>query len=500
MITMTTSWTWRNAALASLLTSSLSVAGQQIILIPLSSSPPAFTTHPGNSYEAEPPCRQQRLEPWRQQVREQCRAEAESRCSDEPRAPLRGGRPDSYVSFGSPSSPASALFGQLFAAGPQEAGVNDEDEEFLDELFNRMLGFSLRAFDKMVEEHPDSPEEEEEDEGAEEDSLEPASPEEEEAEIEDEEEYPDYSVGYSEEEEVENVEEISRDDYLMRKYVASAPTPEQAAENALDVMVASLMAARSSADVKEAEHEVMAAEPEEEERTRSVFPSAAHLPLLLARRGDTLLADAAANAARRRLTEGAVAEDPRARVATRLARRLTEYRTDLFLSPADGSISLYTTTFRPVFAHEAEATPPALGLGSRPLDACVRTAFRRRELATECHRAVGELLLATDHGSPASPYHGDFGEFGEGESAIPTLIFGTAMIFAFGGLFCVLMNTVEKYFGIDDEDDEEDEGDEEVEEEGSEFDYTTLPDGWVSRAGRPLGEPRVFVGVPVQVV
>jgi len=467
--------------LASLLTSSASVAGQRIVLIPLSSSPTSTAIDDGNSYAAEPPCRQRRLAPWRQRVRDRCRAAAERHCPSEERDLRREGPRDAstYISF----SPVSTIFEELFAPNFHDAGIEDATEDPLDALFNRMLGFSLRAFDQMVvgEEQPASPEEE----GAKEESPAASSP----------------SEGASAED--ASAEDASSAVSLFLEYVESAPTPEQAAENALDLMVASLAAhsnaaAAASVDVQEMEDDAALEEPEEEEGGEEAWDdillAAADLPWLLSQYGDALLADAA---------EGEAVENPREHAKRRLARRLTEYRSDLFFSRADGSVALYTANFLspsspvfggiPAFTQQQEEDPPALGMGSRHLDTCVRSAFQNRDLSGGCHQAVGELLLAVDHGSRASPYHKEFvvatTPNKEG-TTFPTVFGMLALAGLLGAAFA-------RFCGGEDEEDET------TEEEVGKFHCAALPSNdahQLPRVSRPLGKQRVFVGVPVQVV
>ena len=506
---------WSHAALASLLASAAPfVAGQPtVVLIPRSFAPlppPAQSHDYDGSLGAEPPCRQRRLAPWRQQIRERCRADVARRCLGEERDLLRRGAPSpsgASLWFRASPSPASPLFGDVLFGREGARSVADP----FDDLFNRVLGASLRAFDQMVlEEEPPSvgpgavaetPGEEETQEeqqeaqegGGEEDAE--ASSQEEDA------EYVDVSPPSSEDASLEDAlaGDVSSEDAAYRRYVKAAPTPEQAAEHALDFLVASLAAhvnaaESASADVKIAEDEAAS----QGEEVPGVLPSTADLPGLLSQRGHALLAEAAG---RRRLTEGAApAEEPRAKVEARLARRLTEYRTDLFYVPAEGTVTLYTLSM-PEAGQLQDPLPPALGLGSHRLDGCVRAAFRERDLSVGCHRAVGDFLVAVEQGRSASSYHGQPGPASAEDASRGTMLLialGTFVAIALAGLLCIaLMNTVEYLFCIDDDEESW------AEEEAGEFDYAALPDGdtnQVTGGEEDLEEPRVFVGIPLQIV
>jgi len=186
-------------------------------------------------------------------------------------------------------------------------------------------------------------------------------------------------------------------------------------------------------------------------------------------------------------------------------------------------VTLYTANFfSPAFGgspafmqQQQEEAPPALGMGSRHLDTCVRSAFQNQDLSGRCHQSVGEFLLAVDHGSPASPYHREFGAAAnpveeEGTILLWLLsshnsehvevfsqqvepkkcgVFGMAMVLT--GLLCAVF-LFETCFGTEEEKD-----DEEAEEDVGGSDYAALPE--VSEGERSL-KPHVFVGVPVQVV
>lgn len=457
----------------------------------------------GGGMAAEPPCRQRRLEPWRQQVREQCRAVADTQCSSR----SEGGERDLLSAFmaapssSSVSSPAStmmtmekeidSLFEDMFAHGRRSAPPEfvlqsqDGEEDPFDKLLNNMLGLSLGAFDlKTMMADPTA--------------ADPASstggviqelPEEDNGEGEEEEGVGlPYALSFDSDGD-ENSSQGSGHASNSEDYLESAATPEQAAENALDVMVASL--ARSGALTGN----------NEEER---VIISADHLTKVLSRLGNNLLAD---TNSRRRLQEGHN-QDPHLRVKERLARRLTEYRTDLFYSP-DGTVTLYTTGFSPVMPTPRYTSmfgpvsaPPSspLGMGSRHLDECVRSHFDNRDLGGGCHRAVGEFLLAVDHGSPMSPHFTPrMNVVDRADSPVVEQldVFVTRarnfsiwnVIMFFAALMSVVMMLEQCFGSAEDGEDEE----------GNQFDYTTLPED-ESESANAEGGATIFVGVPVQVV
>lgn len=196
--------------------------------------------------------------------------------------------------------------------------------------------------------------------------------------------------------------------------------------------------------------------------------------------------------------------DPHLQVKERLARRLTEYRTDLFYSP-DGTITLYTMTGSFPSSTFLSGGEPALGMGSSDLDECVRSRFDNRDLEGGCRRAVGEFLLAVDHGSAESPHYQEFATVSE-EYAIQFVrelvlelpnrdphecsALGAA-IFGFVLLFIALM--VNKSFSrVEEQESDED--------DANEFDYAALPEDDAEECPAREGEARAFVGVPVQVV
>eukprot|EP00578_Thalassiosira_sp_NH16_P012083 CAMPEP_0181114010 /NCGR_PEP_ID=MMETSP1071-20121207/20650_1 /TAXON_ID=35127 /ORGANISM="Thalassiosira sp., Strain NH16" /LENGTH=486 /DNA_ID=CAMNT_0023198081 /DNA_START=24 /DNA_END=1484 /DNA_ORIENTATION=+ len=465
-------------------------SGQRVIFIPTGGSgglttqslPSSLMT--GGMGGGEPPCRQRRLEPWRRRVREMCRAEAEDprKCH---RDVLDDVVPRSLAKSSSSSSSLSDLstemdsfFESLFAPSQQR-----EEEDPFERIFNGMMGFSLRAFDEMAamdgvvsggegeEEVGAIPEGEDEDE---EEAIIPA--------------HEDY--GREEDERV-----------IVDGEGADIPTqsvPEQAAENVLDFMVASL-AQRSAA----------AAAQQSDQTKEGLLPSVHDIPDRLFRLGDEFLAEVRSH---RRLAEDE--EDPRSQAKERLARRLTEYRSDLVWSPADGTVTMYTVRSAPPPAFlmmgggglmtASPPTPPRspLGMGSRHLDECVALRFEREQVGKSCSEAVNMFYLAVDDRNLALPPWWSSGEEGTGASdaeeggrgwahaARQVLARGEVrgVNFHFMGLIMLVLVAAlltDSYYNHAEED---------VDEEGaSEFDYGELPED-------DADNERVFVGVPVQVV
>eukprot|EP00584_Thalassiosira_punctigera_P000547 CAMPEP_0172526948 /NCGR_PEP_ID=MMETSP1067-20121228/1766_1 /TAXON_ID=265564 ORGANISM="Thalassiosira punctigera, Strain Tpunct2005C2" /NCGR_SAMPLE_ID=MMETSP1067 /ASSEMBLY_ACC=CAM_ASM_000444 /LENGTH=573 /DNA_ID=CAMNT_0013310589 /DNA_START=96 /DNA_END=1817 /DNA_ORIENTATION=+ len=568
---------FRNAALASVL-SAAAVSGQQVIFIPMSSSSssssasttttmtprrdaavnmdPFLFGSRGSAAGEEPPCRKRRLEPWRVQVRDRCLAEVNSHCpasaaaetvvlveptreGDEEEPPMvardlrrREWKEPQPRQQSDLEREVESFFQDLFApprvrlsSSPPSGSLpgHDGGEDPLDRILNDVLGFSLRAFDQMMMADATDP-------------LNPPSP-------------PLTLVeGEGGEEGEDGVETTEADSWSEDADPPSpfsqgsesedyaALTPEQVAENALDVMVASL--ARSAA-ASSGSNDVATEEEEQEDEVgweEVGLPAVENLPQRLFQIGQDLLSET--HYARRRLSEGRGGEaDSRLQAKERLARRLTEYRTNLVYSPDGNTVTLYTSSsnfhpsspFAPASPFSGGMTPitrmmafspvlsspysvlssltysPPLGMGSKEVDECLRSRFDDGALkGTGCHQAVGELLLAVDHGSPTSHHYAEF--------ASPTISTGFAVTeyavevqedlegcphAPFVGLAMLLcgMCLVYRCFGESSHYEFDD-------EEEDEFGYATLEEEGAEGGCRPNGEggARVFVGVPVQVV
>ena len=353
---------WKSAALAAFMGSAASA--QRLVFVPLS-SPPADVTH-------------------------ECRADPV--CGDDAAAARSLAVPSLTSSPSLLERDMDALFANLFAAPERKY-----EEDPFDTLFNTMLGTALRAYDCKEQDLPIATL------GVEDGEQVLGGEKEKEATGETPRfvEVGEEQVG---EEDEKQEDGDAEDSYASSSadYLEAAATPEEAAENALDVMVASLARSGALAVKGEAQKEVG-------EEAADATSASEWLPEVFSR-----LESFARTHARRRLSE----EGPAARrgVRERLARRLSEYSSNMFLSP-DGTVTVYTThhvtplssfhssasfsSFPSSPPFETRASSPAfLGTGSRRMDACLRARFDAGELAGGCGRAVGELLLARADRSP----------------------------------------------------------------------------------------------------
>jgi len=157
---------------------------------------------------------------------------------------------------------------------------------------------------------------------------------------------------------------------------------EQTAERALDYFVASFAqrATSSSSDVPDDKED----EDEREEEAPERHVTVENLAGRLADVGADIMAHT-----RRRLSEGD--EDPHAPLKERLARRLTEYETDMFLYP-DGSITMYTRSLPSIEDSKRDKSIPILGLGSHEMDECIYSHYKKAELSGGCSTAVTDYL------------------------------------------------------------------------------------------------------------
>lgn len=439
-------------------------------------SPPAMTSSMG--LDGEPPCRQRRLEPWRHQIRKVCLADADSHCQKEEERDLRISPMESPFDH----MEVNSLFNAMFA-NPSQVQNTEEEVDPFESIFNSMLDFSLRAFDEMmIDVVSVSSEEETEEETEEEDALPVPRP------------------------SLSSLEE---------GVTPPAEPAEQAAENALDAMVASL-----AQRFVQKEEEVGTTEEEEEDM---MIPSVVNLPQILFQLGNDLRFET--HSTRRRLMEEGgerVVMDPHYQVKERLARRLTEYRTDLFFD-SDGTVTMYTTSG--LFPSSAFMAPPSssmggnrelyetpLGMGSSHVDQCMKSRFDNGDLGEPCHEAVEQLFLAVDNRFLPPPSK-------EAMPAIDEEIYVTVdeaaeqeyyvllpkshphdgcSFIMYGAMFFAVVLVWDKYFSGSDEGGEDDDDDDNEETSDG---YARLPED-DSTNERPVvrGEPRVFMGVPVQVV
>ncbi|KAL9185440.1 hypothetical protein ACHAXT_003217 [Thalassiosira profunda] len=482
-------------------------AAAQILLVPASEM--RSVSH-GQGFFDEPPCRQhRRLEPWRAHVHNQCAAEVTA-CGHRGMGPMELHRPpvvERTLARPVPPPQLSPLFKEVdaffdgaFARPSDVLGSSDPFEG----MMQRMLDFSLRAFDQFDEmasaAQQVTQDVEEEEEGMEEVgeasiAEPPASSESEDAFYEEDEgeEVVGEPSGFSIEDsqsvtldmtnptyDQDVAGEDSEEEYLdYQEHVGATPvaeapppqTPETAAEMVLDSAVASFARSAFAASKEGLQREI---------------------PRRLAAFGHKLVGHG------RRLSEGEA--DPHAQVKERLGRRLSEY--EIIFSP-QGGMAVYTSSgfgspFAPRLPPRGSAShAPALGMDTEEADECLRSRFDNGDLRGGCGAAVAELLdAAQDEArvmrevivdvSPAKPCLMEF--LWANANAI-----WAGFVFLSTLLLCVLWT-------------EEEEEEEDVEKKhfhlstpcegfvsSDEFDYARLPED-------ESAEEKVFVGVPVQVV
>jgi len=436
--------------------------------------PPSNPMGLSSDYGGEPPCRQRRLEPWRHQIRKMCSIEAYDNCSPEAMKVERS-QPDQFDDLDS-------LLNAMFGSPPQPQKVQKEEDPF-ESLFSNMLELSIREFDKIMSQST---------------FVGVSSQTVDEAEVENEE--------AGEKEGGEGAVNSGSEDFMLAAV--------QAAENSLDTMVASL--AQSVQQEKIDTSKVNS----EDSGDGAIRPSVINLPQLLLQLGKDLLSETHSDR-RRLLEEGGEKMDVHSHVKERLARRLTEYRTDLFFD-SDGTITMYTTSevapsslFSPApisldrHLQSWEVETP-LGMGSTHFDQCMRSRFDNGDLGGECHGAVKQLLLAVgdrslmppssaeeEYRRTAQEVNADFNAWliaaPQGASdprtvhALPTLMYSSIF------LICVFL--MDRFmFSNDEEDDEEEE-----DEVGDGYTRMSEDDNTDGHPATREGT-RVFVGIPVQVV
>jgi hypothetical protein len=434
------------------------------------------------SYD-EPPCRQRRLEPFRQLVREECRFEAETHC----RAPLAAAATrdlSSWMLFPATSlgrddeRRMGSLLDAIFASppslpSPSSHRIEDSGEaDPFERIFEEMMNWSLRAFDEASSSYAAKA------------AVAPPSAGGGKADPEDE-------RGET------NVGEKTGGDGAADAVAVPVPiSPEIAAENALDVAVAEL--ARRSIHRAGSGGGAVAAEA----AAAPALPDVDELHDRLFRLGSGLLSESSGK--RRLLEKGPGADDaavvdPRAEVRERLARRLTEYRADLYYHP-DGTVTLYTRSYDPRPRTRAAARPP-LGFGDDRVDDCMLSRRANGDLGGGCLEAVDAFVgavadrtLAVPPRRPAPP--ADVADPSNAHAVLEFVFYNLASFTVAILIIALIMDWV---FNPEDEDNEG--------EEGGEFDYEMLPEvdrDLVDQDGREGGEeapaPQVYVGVPLQVV
>lgn len=244
---------------------------------------------------------------------------------------------------------------------------------------------------------------------------------------------------------------------------------------------------------------------------------------------------------RRRLSEGD--NDPHLEMKNRLARRLTEYvsQTELFQLPGGGIMRVTSVS-------QVNETPK-LGLGNVDLDECIYSSYKNGDLSSGCTVAVSsymdfvnarrsgleKMVQQTPIQSSLQPHPKDvtllqtFQALNEDDSTLRYMMYGSifssvlvvislcvlavksirsfiagiAMIVAaifLGPVYMLavlaVVFVIDQFYFSDDDDEEEEEDIPAVD-----FDYTKMEDdNDAVEANGQMEKPRVFIGVPVQVV
>jgi hypothetical protein len=283
---------------------------------------------------------------------------------------------------------------------------------------------------------------------------------------------------------------------------------DEVAENSLDALVATL-----------ADRFIHSEDEDSNAKMDTTIPASKRVENLsqrLSQLGDDLLAETRIARRRRRLQEArtsdenAVAIDQQLPVKERLARRLTEYRTDLVYHP-DGTISVYTSSFQPhhSFSSSHSIISP-LGMGSTHVDECMKSRYENGDLVGSCFDAVSRFFAAVNDRNLSPPSHSSSssssssgGGAGAGDNE--------PWYYTYLKFVCVWMMVAlpfELYiccsrkgaYGDDDANDND--------EEGDSFDYEMLPEeeniapdhDRRAQQEERAKVPRVYLGVPVQVV
>ena len=468
-------------AIASLIVAAMGVSGQ-IIFIPTSSFAVAPSTPRGllnnnnadTEYYFEPPCRQRRLEPFRQRVREECRLEASVYCSWE--HPGENRDLATTASMKQQAEQMASLFDAIFSTSAPSLGGNDHsishELDPFQRIFDEMIGYSLRAFDEAssssTAQHVFMSE-------------------------------PMYKEPKADKSNP-NISTVDAEDVSIeaKDDEQNSAAPAAQAEHALDVAVAELARRTVNGGVSVEGGDIKAP---------PALPNVNELHDRLFRFGSGLISD---TIGKRRLTEGEA--DPRTQVKQRLARRLTEYRTDLFYHP-DGSVTVYTRSLSP---NSSTITTPPLGTGSNRVDECLNSRYANGDLGGGCHDAVDAFTKAIApqmtaqsytraHGTAAAnaniPQQQQQRTLDVDRSSQPFVYGACGIVFmnlvVYSIVFMILAVIVDRQFASEDED-------EQVDDEGSaEFDYKMPPDsdGRVEILSHKEGATvsQVYVGVPIKI-
>lgn len=441
-------------------------------------------------YNTEPPCRSRRLELFRQHVREECRLDAATHC---PTAAVT----KSATTMRSMLTPTytddvwlNSLMGSVIESPSSPSTSEDSFENIMNSMLNEFFGhmMDLETIMDGTDGHVlNSPPE-----------LKPL------AEQSDIAEAPPSSTRPSDDTSASS--SSSSDD------IAVTPLDE-VAENSLDVLVATL-----------AQRFIHSEEEDKSSTADTNLPSSTSssqrmndLSQRLSQLGNDLLSETRM-ARRRRLQESSiggedvVAFDRQLRVKERVARRLTEYRTDLVYHPG-GTVSVYTSSFQPhpsssssfFFPHAIRALPPhsivsPLGMGSTHVDECMKSRYENGELSGSCFSAVDRFFAAVKDRNLSPPSHSSsHGTGDDGEPWYYDFLKYSCLWMIFGFFMEVCIRPC---FFVEKDHDDNNVGDDS-------FDYEMLPEERTNATDHECRAhqeekrekvPCVYLGVPVQVV
>ncbi|KAL3757619.1 hypothetical protein ACHAWU_004721 [Discostella pseudostelligera] len=463
-------------------------------------SPPALpfttgaTSHLMGGYSTEPPCRSRRLEPFRQHVREECRLEAATQCTTMA-TPVTTTSMTTSRMMNTP-----AYTNDLWLNSLMESPSSPSTEE---DPFDKMMISMLQSIGQMMDLDVD---EQWMIGGTDSVSVSPPvmnRPSEPMAPLAELPDVVETNVGKGEDEAVpspHSSEASSASGSSSSDDIEFAI--DNVAENSLDVLVATL-----------ADRFIHSEDVDSNAKMDTNLPASKRVENLsqhLSKLGDDLLAETRIARSRRRLQEASTSDgdaiDQQLQVKERLARRLTEYRTDLVYHP-DGTISVYTSSFHPY--HHSIVSP--LGMGSTHVDECMKSRYENGDLVGSCFDAVSRFFAAVNDRNLSPPSHSSSsssrsssGGAGAGDDE-PW--YYTYLKFA-----CVWMMVAlpfELYICCSRKGAYADDDANDNDEEGDSFDYEMLPeeeniapdrDRRAQQEEERAKVPRVYLGVPVQVV
>ncbi len=478
-------------------------------------SPPALpfatgaTAHLMGGYSTEPPCRSRRLEPFRQHVREECRLEAATHCTTMATPATTTTTMTTSRMMNTPAYTNDLWLNSLMDTQSPSSSTTEEDP------FDKMMISMLQSIGQMMDLDEQwmmggtgsvSP-------PVVNIPSEPMAPLAElpgfvEANVRKEEEAAVPSPHSSEDTSASSSSSFSSSSSSSSSDDIDVPFDE-VAENSLDALVATL-----------ADRFIHSEDEDSNAKMDTTIPASKRVENLsqrLSQLGDDLLAETRIARRRRRLQEArtsdenAVAIDQQLQVKERLARRLTEYRTDLVYHP-DGTISVYTSSFLPhhSFSSSHSIISP-LGMGSTHVDECMKSRYENGDLLGSCFDAVNRFFAAVNDRNVSPPSHSSSSHSSSGDASagagddepwyytyLKFVCVSMVVALPFELYMCCSRKGV--YASLDDNDNDE---------EGVSFDYEMLPeepnnatdhDRRAHHEEETVKVPRVYLGVPVQVV